>query len=101
MKNVFNLSKLVNNNTLYIKRVVFILVVYFVYIELFNGYNPYLPSLPFYPNNLMELTKVENAVANRTPNDIAFFHKTNKSVVEAFVQHVPETRKQLRIIETK
>ena len=55
MKNVFNLSKLVNKNTLYIKRVVFILVVYFVYIKLFNGYNPYLPSLPFYPNNLMEL----------------------------------------------
>ena len=94
--------KLFNNiNTQHIKKALFILVVYIIYIGLFNGYNPYLPSLPFYPNNEMELLEVEKAVANRTPTDVAFFHKTNKSVVEAFVHHVPETREQLTIIETK
>lgn len=94
--------KLFNNiNTQHIKKALFILVVYIIYIGLFNGYNPYLPSLPFYPNNETELLEVEKAVANRTPNDVAFFHKTNKSVVEAFVHHVPETREQLTIIETK
>ena len=77
-----------------IKRVIFLVTIYFVY-KLFNGYNPYLPSLPFYPNNEKELELVEQAVENRTQQDIAFFHKTNKSVVEAFVDYVPETREEL------
>ena len=80
-----------------IKRVIFLVIIYFVY-KLFNGYNPYLPSLPVYPNNQEELKLVEEAVKNRTQQDIAFFHKTNKSVVEAFVGFVPETRDQLEKI---
>ena len=78
----------VNKN---IKRIALLVVIYFVY-KLFNGYNPYLPSLPVYPNNQVELKLVEEAVKNRTQQDIAFFHKTNKSVVEAFVGFVPETQ---------
>lgn len=81
-----------------IKRIALLVVIYFVY-KLFNGYNPYLPSLPVYPNNQEELKLVEEAVKNRTQQDIAFFHKTNKSVVEAFVGFVPETREELRKIE--
>ena len=81
-----------------IKRIALIVIVYFAY-KLFNGYNPYLPSLPVYPNNQEELKLVEDAVKNRTQNDIAFFHKTNKSVVEAFVGYVPETREELKKIE--
>ena len=81
-----------------LKRIALLVVIYFVY-KLFNGYNPYLPSLPVYPNNQEELKLVEEAVKNRTQQDIAFFHKTNKSVVEAFVGFVPETREELRKIE--
>jgi len=77
------------------KRIILIVVIYFVY-KLFNGYNPYLPSLPIYPNNKKELKIVEQAVENRTQKDIAFFHKTNQSVIDAFVGIVPETRSQLR-----
>lgn len=81
-----------------LKRIALLVVIYFVY-KLFNGYNPYLPSLPVYPNNDEEMKLVEDAVKNRTQQDIAFFHKTNKSVVEAFVGFVPETREELRKIE--
>jgi hypothetical protein len=81
-----------------LKRIALLVVIYFVY-KLFNGYNPYLPSLPVYPNNDEEMKLVEDAVKNRTQQDIAFFHKTNKSLVEAFVGFVPETREELRKIK--
>ena len=87
-------------NTTHLRRIILLVIIYFVY-KLFNGYNPYLPSIPIYPNNETELKIVEEAVNHRTQQDIAFFHKTNKSVVEAFVEHVPESRDELKQIETK
>lgn len=71
------------------KKIVFIITVYFVYIKLFNGYYPYFPSIPIYPNNSQDLAKTKLAMANRSPQDVQFFLKTNDSVVPAFAQFIP------------
>ena len=39
----------------HLKKIIFILVVYIIYINFFKGYIIYLPTIPIYPNNEKDL----------------------------------------------
>ncbi len=55
------------------KKILFILVVYLIYINLFKGYISYYPTIPVYPNNNTDLEIMKKEMANRTPEDVKLF----------------------------
>lgn len=57
-----------------------------------------LPSFYIYPDNETEVLKVEHKINERTQEDIDFFHLTDRSVSEAFVDIVPLTIEELDYI---
>lgn len=57
-----------------------------------------LPSFYIYPDNETEVLKVEHKINERTQEDIDFFHLTDRSVSEAFVDIVPMTIEELDYI---
>ena len=60
-------------------------------------YIKYLPSIKIYPNNEKESKIVENESKSRTPFDISFFKKTDKSIVIVFHELLPQySEKELR-----
>ena len=72
------------------KKILFILVVYVIYINLFKGYISYYPTIPVYPNNNTDLEIMKKEMSLRTQDDIDFFFKTNDSVANAFLPYVNE-----------
>ena len=53
-------------------------------------YNNYLPTIVVYPNNEVEIKKVETEINRRTHFDIQFFKKTDPSVSYAFRDILPQ-----------
>ena len=69
----------------------FFYFIFFYLVILFitpNGYYTFLPVLNIYPPNTKEVNLVIDAVKNRNTDDIAFFQKTDDSVLHAFVDEV-------------
>ena len=48
------------------KKVLFLLVVYFIYTYIFKGYISYTPTIPVYPNSKKEIEKVKQKINERT-----------------------------------
>ena len=87
----------VKNN---IKKIVFIITVYLIYVNFFKGYYSYIPTIPIYPNNEKDLIFLKDKISERTYEDIRFFFKTNQSVVAAFKPYVMESEEELEKIAT-
>ena len=81
-----------------IKKVIILIIAYLVYINFFKGYYSILPTIPVYPNNKKEVELVKEHIKRRNQDDIDFFHLTNKSVANAFLPHVNESKKELKDI---
>ena len=77
------------------KKILFILVVYVIYINLFKGYISYYPTIPVYPNNNTDLEIMKKEMAKRTPEDVKLFFDTNTSIAAAFTPYVKETENEL------
>ena len=80
--------------------IILILVIYIIYISIFNGYFIILPTIPIYPNNKKEIQKLKEIIKNRSKSDIDFFYLTNESVSHAFKPYVLESINQLDAIST-
>ena len=78
-----------NNDT------IIIFTIILAYIYLFPGYLPFLPSLPIHPNNYIDTRVVKFEISNRTKEDEDMFYLTNKSVVNAFLPFVDESKEEL------
>ena len=73
-----------------------------LYIVLPKGYIKYYKFIPIYPNNKNEVKLVKYFIISRKYDDYKFFYLTNKSVVDAFVDVVSESREELlEITESK
>merc|ERR1712196_435413 len=72
---------------------VFLIIVYLISLP---SYYSYLPTIPVYDNN--EAYEVEEITKNRNDDIIYFFNLTNRSVSEAFSNHVKESVHDLDII---
>ena len=79
----------------HIKKIIFILVIYIIYVNFFKGYISYQPTIPIYPNNEKDLEQMKNIMKTRTQEDIDYFFKTNYSVVPAFSPYVNEDKAKL------
>ena len=78
-----------------------ILIVYIILILITpKKYKWYLPTIPVYKNNEQEVLDVEQAILNRSLDDVRFFNKTDESVVHAFSSVVHESKEQLKSIIT-
>ena len=80
------------------KKIIFFIIVYLIYINLFKGYIPYIPTIPIYLNNKIEVQEVKKNIKLRTQDDIDFFYLTNNSVSNAFLPYVNETKNDLNKI---
>lgn len=86
----------------HIKKIIFILVVYLIYVNFFKGYYSFLPTIPIYPNNEKDLELMKNIMKTRTQEDIDYFFKTNYSVVPAFLPYVNDDKdKLIKITESQ
>ena len=79
----------------HIKKIIFILGVYIIYVNFFKGYVSYLPTIPIYPNNEKDLEQMKNIMKTRTQEDIDLFFKTNYDIVPAFSPYVNESEAKL------
>lgn len=80
--------------------IILILVIYIIYISIFNGYFRFLPTIPIYPNNKKEIQNLKKIIKKRSRSDIDFFYLTNESVSYAFKPYVLESIDQLNAIST-
>ena len=78
--------------------IILILVIYIIYISIFNGYFRFLPTIPIYPNNKKEIQNLKKIIKKRSRSDIDFFYLTNESVSYAFKPYVLESIDQLNTI---
>ena len=81
-------------------KLIFIILIYILYINLLPGYYTLLPTLPVYPNNYEDLKIMKQEISQQTQSDIKFFFLTNKTVVNAFMPYVSESRNKLLNIST-
>ena len=80
-------------NKIYI--LILLLIINILY---YKSYYSFLPTIPVYPDNDKESKIVKEYIKNRTQEDVDFFHKTNKNVVNAFLPYVEENLKELNNI---
>jgi hypothetical protein len=83
------------------RKVLFLLVVYFIYTYIFKGYISYTPTIPVYPNSKKEIEKVKQKINERTQKDVDFFYLTNESISAAFLPYVNENKVELERELTK
>jgi hypothetical protein len=83
-----------------IKKTIFLILMYIVYVNLFKGYISYTPTLPIYPNSGEEVKKLKEIIKTRNQQDISFFYLTNKSISAAFLPYVNESVEELYKIST-
>ena len=83
-----------------VKKIIFIVIVYLIYVNFFKGYYIYMPTIPIYTNNEKDLILLKEKISERTYEDVNFFFKTNKSIVPAFIPYVKESEEELEKIAT-
>tara|TARA_E500000178_G_C16793310_1_gene649047 strand:+ start:222 stop:797 length:576 start_codon:yes stop_codon:yes gene_type:complete len=91
LKNIFNHPRIF---------IVIIILVSLIILKAKIGktYYEFYPGIPLYPNNKTEVEKVKKYIKLRTPEDVEFFYKTNKSVTNVFSEQVNETEEELNKI---
>lgn len=82
------------------KKIIFLIIIYLIYVNLFQGYFPYIPTIPIYLNNNTEVKLVKKQITMRNQSDIDFFYLTNDSVSHAFSPYVKESLAELNKILT-
>ena len=78
-----------------IKYLTFIIIIYLIFNNFYQGYIPYYPSIPLYPNNKNEIKILLKKIKNRKQSDIDFFYLTNETVSKAFLPYVKESLEEL------
>ncbi len=75
-------------------------IIIFLYIIILitspTRYSYLLPTIIVYPNNNKEIDKVNEAVLNRTQEDVSFFNKTDPSICYAFLNETYLTYHDLK-----
>lgn len=85
---------------MYYGKLIYILIIYIILLIILpNGYIKFIPSIPLYPDNNKEVKLVKYYISQRTDNDVKFFKLTDYSVVNAFINIVPESYNNLKKIE--
>tara|TARA_B100001063_G_C16707394_1_gene526038 strand:+ start:191 stop:748 length:558 start_codon:yes stop_codon:yes gene_type:complete len=77
------------------KKIIFLIIIYLISVNLFQGYCPYTPTIPIYLNNNIEVKLVKEQIAMRNQDDIDFFYLTNESVSYVFLPYVKESIEEL------
>ena len=82
----------------FVNFIILIIIVLIISNLFFKKYYSFLPTIPIYPNNEMEAREVKKYINSRTPEDVDFFYKTNKSVSAAFLPYVQENINELNAL---